>query len=102
MDRRRLALAVMTFGVAAMIAYLGQRVFERARGGAPDPLMMLEEPHVAFYWRSAIAAWWGGLAAIVAYAASARSRSHGRTVRWVAIASVPAAILHVLLSWLLP
>lgn len=100
--RIRLALAALAFGPAATVAYLAQRLVDRARGSAVDPLSMLDEPHVAFYWRCVISLWWGGFAALAAYALSARKRRVERAIAWLALAAIPVGVLHVTLSWLLP
>jgi hypothetical protein len=64
--RERLARAGLVFAVVAPLAYLAQRLFERGQGGVGDPLAIVREAHVAFYWRASIAAWWGGVAAALA------------------------------------
>jgi hypothetical protein len=99
-----MAVAAVSFALAATGAYLVQRLVDHARGATFDPLSVLEEPHVAFYWRAATATWWGGLVAIVAYALCSPSggRDPSRVLFALAVAAVPVGLLHVTLSWLFP
>jgi hypothetical protein len=101
MQRARACFAAACFALFATLAYLAQRLVDRASGVAYDPLAMVSEPHVAFYWRAATATFWGGLFAIAAWALAGRV-SPERAVRIVAILSVPVGVLHVTLSWLFP
>jgi len=66
--RRALAVAGLSFALAAPAAYVLQRVYERANGGIPNPTLVLREAHTAYYWRLTTATWWGGLVALVAAA----------------------------------
>jgi hypothetical protein len=106
-DARRtaLALSALTFGVASSLAYAAQRVFERVRGGAGDPLLVVFDLHTAFYWRAATAAWWGGVAAILVVALAARpgaERAHERLARGLAWVVVPLALVVAVAMWRLP
>ena len=101
MDKSRACLASACFAIGATLAYLVQRLIDRAVGDGYDPLAMVAEPHVAFYWRAATATFWGGLFAIAGYALAGRV-APARAVRVVAILSVPVGALHVTLSWLFP
>jgi hypothetical protein len=103
--RTALALAALTFGVASSLAYAAQRVFERARGGAGDPLLVVFDLHTAFYWRAATAAWWGGVAAILVVGLASRSRStsgHEQFARGLALLVVPLALVIAVAMWRLP
>jgi hypothetical protein len=106
-DARRiaLALAALTFGAASALAYAAQRVFERLRGGAGDPLLVVFDLHTAFYWRAATAAWWGGVAAILVFAVASRPRAHvlhDRVARVLALVALPLALVIAVTMWRLP
>jgi hypothetical protein len=106
-DARRtaLSLAALTFGAASSFAYAAQRVFERLRGGAGDPLLVVFDLHTAFYWRAATAAWWGGVAAILVFAVASRPRGvavHDRAARALAVLVVPLALAIAVTMWRLP
>ncbi len=100
--RLRVCVAAMAFASVAPVAYLVQRLLDRARGVAFDPTSVVSEPHVAFYWRCAIAAWWGGLAALTAHAIAGRGGSPDRWAWWLALAAAPVGVVHAALSWLFP
>lgn len=99
------ALASLVFALAAPAAYAAQRIFERARSGASDPLLVVFDLHTSFYWRASTAAWWGVVAAIAAYAFSAQASAtglRGRLARALAIAAVPFAVALALAMWRMP
>jgi hypothetical protein len=82
------------------MAYVAQRCIERARGGGIDPTLVVVQYHTPYYWRSANAAWWGVLAAVVVYAVALRRP--GATTRALVIATPICAALAVVLSWVFP
>jgi hypothetical protein len=68
MDERKrstVAIAALGLAIAAPIAYVAQRLVDYVVVGPPSPGSLLRETVVAFYWRCATAAFWGGLVAIV-------------------------------------
>lgn len=69
-DRRRAALALggLVFGVAAPLTYFAERLLELARGEGGDPRLVLATLHTVYYWRVAVAVWWGGVLAALAVA----------------------------------
>ena len=106
-DVRRIAiaLAALVFAVAAPAAYGAQRIFERVRSGATDPLLVVFDLHTSFYWRASTAAWWGVVAAIVTFAFTAQSGATDlrvRLARTLAVAAVPLAVALALALWRLP
>ncbi|MBX3270405.1 MAG: hypothetical protein KF729_09105 [Sandaracinaceae bacterium] len=101
-ERAAAALAAACFGLAAPLAYVGQRLFERARGGVADPTLILWEAHTAFYWRAGTAAWWAGVIAIGVYALARRRAPTERVTRALAVALVPIAIALVVVTWWYP
>lgn len=102
-DRRiRASVSALAFGAVAAVAYLVQRLLDYARGAVVDPVDVLVETHTAFYWRCAAAAWWGGLAAVVAWVLSRRAKDPVAHARWLAVATLPLGILYVLLAWSFP
>jgi hypothetical protein len=102
-DRMRLAVGGLAFAVFAPLAYLVQRLVDHARFGSVDPLAMLRQLEVAYYWRSATACYWGGLATIVAmWLFDPRSRAGGRTPLWLGAAAIAVALALVVLGWRFP
>lgn len=81
--RARVARGALVFAVAAPLAYLTQRLFERWQGGVGDPLGVVRDAHTAFYWRSSTAVW---LALVLAVVAS-RVRGGEGHHRWTPFAS---------------
>lgn len=99
-DRRAaLALTAAAFGGLAPVAYVAQRLYERARGGPIDPTLVLRESHTAFYWRACTAAWWAGIAAIAIYAWAARRDPPEGGVRRLRLAVAPLVLAVALLAW---
>lgn len=95
-----MALAVVAAGIGATTAYVAQRCVERARGAVIDPTLVVLEYHAAYYWRTANAAWWGALAAVVVYAIATRRPE--ATTRVLVVAAPICAALAVALSWIFP
>lgn len=90
-----MAEAALAFAVVAPVAYLVQRVVERAITGIDDPLLVLRQVHTAFYWRCATAAWWGAIAAIlVLRGARAPRLGWSWSAVWV--------VAMILVAWRLP
>jgi hypothetical protein len=99
--RRAWATAALAFGIVAPIAYIAHRVIDHAGAGEVDPLSMLRQTHVAYVWRAATAAFWGGLAALVALAIGGDGRWVPRlrvVVRTVTVSVVAFAVL----AWAFP
>jgi hypothetical protein len=102
--RTRLAIGGLAFAVFAPLAYLMQRLIDHARFGSPDPLAMLRQVEVAFYWRSATACWWGGLATLVAMwlvGGRGDDAAH-RAAWWLALGAAGGAASMLVLGWLYP
>lgn len=93
------ALAAAAFGVVAPIAYLGQRLYERARSGPIDPLLVLRDAHTAFYWRACTALWWAGLATLFVYAWAARRDAPESAARALRLAVAPLALAIAVVAW---
>ncbi len=100
-DRRSTqALAGLAFGLGSLVAYIVQRLIDRALAGDVDPLSMLRQTHVAYFWRASTAAFWGGLAALVVLALGARRLpALGPRAAWT-VAVVVA--LFAVLAWIFP
>ncbi len=99
--RRTWALAGLAFALVAPVAYIAQRLFDHALVGDVDPLSMLRQTHVAYYWRAATASFWGGLAAMVVLMVGAERiptpepRHAGRLLAFI-------AATFVVLAWIYP
>jgi hypothetical protein len=102
--RETAALGALVFAAVAPLAYVTQRVYERARYGTVDPSLILQSTHVDYLWRIAIATWWAGACAIVV-ALLFRNRSteaRSRAGRRIGIAALAFAALAVVLAWSSP
>jgi hypothetical protein len=99
--RRTWALAGLAFGLAAPVAYIAQRLYDHALVGETDPLSMLRQVHVAYFWRAATAGFWGGLAALVVLLVGARRL---RVPEPRAAARVLAVVVatFLVLAWIYP
>ncbi|MBX3251219.1 MAG: hypothetical protein KF901_28840 [Myxococcales bacterium] len=103
--RSRLGRAALAFGFVAAFAYVGQRLYERAAGGAVDPLMVVREAHTSYYWRCANAAWWGGVGLVlVLYGVHAARHAPLTTAawRWSALGLFAFTSFLALASWRWP
>jgi hypothetical protein len=96
-ERTALALASLVFAVAAPLAYLAERYFERLRSGRVSPQLILSEVHAGFYWRATLAAWFGGFIAALVWR-MLRDSGHGARPRpaWMIPAIVAIAPLAIL------
>lgn len=100
--REAVALGALVFATVAPAAYVAQRLYERARGGAVDPSLILTSNHVDYLWRIAIASWFAGLCALYAGYLVLGGRLRDRwAAQLLPIATVIAALV-ALLSWRLP
>jgi hypothetical protein len=61
--------------LSAPSIYVLLRLYEQARGMHSDPTLIMRALHTAYFWRAAIAAWTGGLVAVIAYVLIVRSSS---------------------------
>ncbi|MCB9603839.1 MAG: hypothetical protein H6721_16255 [Sandaracinus sp.] len=97
MTRARLARACLAFGFAAPLAYVLQRLLERATGVPVDPLAVVREVHTAYYWRCFTAVFWGGVAAFVVYGWPAADGTAG--IRRLVFAGGVWALFVAVASW---
>jgi len=99
---RRLVIAYagLVFAMVAPVAYVAQRLYGRYRApGVINPAMIIASTHVAYYWRVAVATWFGVAVAILV----ARPLAwQARSARAWTIASVLSMALCVALAWLYP
>ncbi len=102
-QRRRWAVAALAFAVVAPLAYIAQRLIDHALIGDTDALSMIRQARAAYPWRAATAAFWGGLAAIVAASpATALSLRGARLDRYAMAAAGALGVTVLVLAWLFP
>lgn len=90
-------LAALTFGLVAVASYTLQRLIAAA-GGEVDFGAIVNQVHVPYYWRCAVAVLHGGLAATLVgmgLDADRATRWLGRGPWLVALVVVPSAIAMV-------
>lgn len=94
-DRRTAAaFASLIFGLTASMTYLLERLYERLRAGKVDQRIILEQAHAMFYWRAFLAAWWGGVIALLAYGLLRGSpRRNPRSLTVAALILLPVVLL---------
>lgn len=100
--RSAAAAAGLVFGLAASLTYLAERLYEQARGEASDPTLILKTLHTVYYWRVAIAAWWGGVVALIAYTAFRRAGASERRTQRLALLAAALAPALALAFYLYP
>lgn len=100
--RRRAALAIAWGCVAAASAYVLQRLYDWSLTGPIDPLLVLRESHVAFYWRSAVATWWGGTLGASAWGVLSSDARMTRAETILGMLAVPWALALVLAAAVYP
>lgn len=101
--RRRWAVAALAFAVVAPLAYMAQRLIDHALVGDTDALSMIRQGRAAYPWRAATAAFWGGLAAIVAASpVTASSFRGGHLGRYAVPAAGALGVTVLVLAWLFP
>lgn len=104
-DSRRNAVAGagLVFALAVPVTYALERAWEWSRGEGGDPRLLLRTLHTVYFWRVAIAVWWGLFVALVAFAWLGRVNPSeaklGRALQLVVALALP---LIVLFSFLVP
>lgn len=103
-DRVAVGVASLWFGIVASFAYVAQRIVESLRSGPVDLTLVVYSIHTSFYWRALTATFWGGLAAIVAFALARRASKEqlARSLRVVRSGIVVFALILAGLSWAWP
>lgn len=91
--RRRAAAALACAGLGAALAYVVQRLYDYAISGPVDPLLVLRESHVAYYWRTMVATWWGGVLGAAAYGALGEPARVERAERVLRAAVIPIVVV---------
>jgi hypothetical protein len=94
--RTRIALSALVFGVAAPACYVSERLLEWARGEAGDPRVILRALYTVYYWRVALAIWFGGTVAIIAHAHFTRHRASATLATRLAWLAVLVTVLFVI------
>lgn len=94
----RVAIAALGFALVATMAYAVQRALEVALGLPVGPLAFVRQNHIAFFWRCAIATWWGGLGAVALYLVATRFSVEG-LARVLVIATPCVCSAHALVAW---
>ena len=98
----RIAYALACFAVTSAIAYCVHRTAEFARSGPQNPLAIIRDLHVGYYWRVLNASFFGGIGAFVGWhlAGSPRLRDKLRAILFAS--AFPTALVLVALSFLFP
>jgi len=108
-DRERrgaaIAAAALVFAIGAPVTYALQRLYEYARGEAANPILILRTLHTVYYWRVAVAVWWGLMLALFAFLhfmRDERDPADERRARWLAIAALVLIPLVALVAFVFP
>lgn len=100
--RRNVSVAGLAFGLATPLTYALERALEWARGEHGDPRLILRSLHTAYYWRAAVAFWWGGVIAFLVYAWLKSGRDPVRFARAIGLVAVIALPLFLFAAWRFP
>lgn len=94
-ERRRgaTAAAALVFAIAAPVTYAAERLYEYARGEASNPILILRSLHTVYYWRVAVAVWWGLMLALLAFLHFMRDERDPADERRARLLAVVALIL---------
>ena len=79
-------------GLAGALAYAVQRVYEWVVAGPVDPLLVVRDAHVGFYWRASSATWWAGTVVALVWLVTAHPASCDRAARWLGATALPLAM----------
>ncbi len=108
-DRERrnaaVAAAALVFAVGAPVTYAAERLYEYARGEASNPLLILRSLHTVYYWRVAVAVWWGLMLAVFAFLhfmRDERDPADERRARMLALAALVLIPLVALAAFVFP
>lgn len=106
-ERRRgaIAAAALVFAIGAPVTYVAERLYEYARGEASNPILILRSLHTVYYWRVAVAVWWGLMLALFAFLhfmRDERDPADERRARVLAIAALVFIPLVAVLAFVFP
>ena len=106
-ERRRgaIAAAALVFAISAPVTYAAERLYEYARGEASNPILILRTLHTVYYWRVAVAVWWGLMMALFAFLhfmRDERDPADEKRARMLAIAALILIPLFALLAFVFP
>lgn len=87
---RRFSAAVC-FANAAVLGYALHRLVFAA--GEPDPALIGPTEHIPYFWRTATALWWGGLAALGGWRFPGVADAAARALPWTVAVAVAIAAL---------
>ena len=99
------AASALVFAIAAPVTYAAQRLYEYARGENGNPILILRTLHTVYYWRVAVAVWWGLMLALFAFLHFMRQEgapAHERRARGLAIAALVLIPLVALAALVFP
>lgn len=66
-DRRALAVSALLFGVATPAVYVAMRVYDYSRGRVSYPVVVVETPHIEYFWRISASLWFGLAVAVIGF-----------------------------------
>lgn len=85
------AAALTSFLVVAMLGYTVLRLWGAL--DEPDPRTVGPSEHIGYYWRVALALWFGTLAGVGGWRWSAVGELAARALPWAIVAAVLQAVL---------
>lgn len=98
----RVAYALACFAVSSAIAYCVHRTAEFARSGPQNPLAIIRDLHVGYYWRVFNASFFGGLGAWIGWHLAGNARRRAQLGSILFASALPTALVLVALSFLFP
>lgn len=88
----RIAAATLAFMNVAILGYALLRLYSFLKG-EPDPRSVGPSTHIAFFWRSATACWWGSMAAAGAWRYPQVRGTLGKALPWILLLATVLAVL---------
>lgn len=89
--RRATALAVGALSASSF--YVIATIYEQIVAGPTDPFLIVRDVHFGYYHRAVLAAWLGGVAALVAWRSLDAPERVARVERWVTTLTLPLVVL---------
>lgn len=97
------AAAALVFAIGAPATYAAERLYEYARGEASNPVLILRTLHTVYYWRVAVAVWWGLMLALFSFLHFVRQEGEPeRLARALAIAALVLVPLIAVVAFVFP
>ncbi len=98
----RLSLAGAIGALTSAAGYVLATMYEQLVAGPTDPFLIVRDIHFGYYHRAALAAWIGGVGALVAFRLIDQPSRVAAAERWITRGTLPLVVVLGVLSMVFP